>query len=1110
MAVKIAVPMKVRMISLPLVFMLIISGLCEEKWGVTYETESICALKGSTVNMSCSYKYPQQYKLINTFWIKMPDVAIKSLKEYPEYKDRVEYIEDRQKQTAVLRLHNITENDKRAYCFRLITETKGQYWIGPPGIQLNVSALQVKAPQLVLEKEAFNLTCETTCSLTDAFIWYKNGQTLTIQSQTLQLESERSDSGRYSCAVREHQHLPSPALNISVMYPPQNVSVSVSPSAEVVEGDSVTLICSSDSNPPALNFSWFKENQSSAVGSEQSLIISSFNSRLSGLYYCEAQNQLGSRRSASVSVSVKGDWNILYIIAVCVTAVVLAGFGLLFLIIIIVHQRKGNNDYEDTEQKTSAGKASESREAENTSVQDTKKPDEDEIEYASIIIHHPVNEAKSPVSQETDISVIYSSDAARNAVQYLLQINKAHLEPEGMERLQFSTTMKKAALFLLNLRGTTSLVCQSRGIVPRIHAMLQRRVSQDSPTTSRDLGYSGRISSTSSALPLRSLKVLVVIRMILSFHLIFLLMAAGVIAWNVTYETESICALKGSTVNMSCSYTYPQQYNFTFWIMCEKKDIEIKSLKEYPDYKDRVEYIEETQNKTILRLHNITENDQRAYCFSLITETEGQRWIGQPGIQLNVSALQVKAPQLVLEKEAFNLTCETTCSLTDAFIWYKNGQTLTIQSQTLQFESERSDSGRYSCAVREHQHLPSPALNISVMYPPQNVSVSVSPSAEVVEGDSVTLICSSDSNPPALNFSWFKENQSSAVGSEQSLIISNISSEHSGEYKCRSTNIHGEKDSDAVNVNVMYPPRNVSVSVSPSAEVVEGDSVTLICSSDSNPPALSFSWFKGGKSVGSGRIFNISNISSEHSGEYKCRSKNNHGEKDSDAVNVNVTYPPRSVRVSVSPSAEVVEGDSVTLICSSDSNPPALNFSWFKENQSSAVGSEQSLIISSFNSRLSGLYYCEAQNQLGFQRSASVSVSVKGAWTFLYIIGLYATITLAAAFGLLFLIIIIIIIIIIVHKMSARKKIKNDDYLENDIYLNDTESKKASSESEDDDNINYASVLYHKQNEDTEQPEEDEIQYDNITINRPATEAKSTEDQEKDLSVIYSSIKKSA
>ncbi|XP_052402806.1 B-cell receptor CD22 isoform X2 [Carassius gibelio] len=418
MAVKIAVMMKVRMtLSLPLIFLLMISGVLGENWNVIYESTSVCALKGSTVNMSCSYTYPQQYKLTDTFWIKTPDVEMKSLKEYLEYKDRVEYIEDRQKQTAVLRLYNITKNDERVYFFfKLVTDTEGQKWTGQPGIQLKVSALQVKAPQLVLEKERVNLTCESTCSLTDGFIWYKNGQALKIQNKTLQLQSERSDSGRYSCAVRGHEDLPSPAVSIDVMYPPKSVSVSISPSGEIVEGNSVTLICSSDSNPPALNFSWFKENQSSAVGSGKSFIISSFNSSHSGRYYCEAQNQHGSQRSAYVSVSVKGDWDILYIIAVCVTSAIIVGCGLLFLIIIIVHKRtkKSKNDSKDTEQKkTSAGKASESRDAENASAQDdrdtdTKKPEAEEIAYASITFHHPANEAKSAASQDMDVSVIYS------------------------------------------------------------------------------------------------------------------------------------------------------------------------------------------------------------------------------------------------------------------------------------------------------------------------------------------------------------------------------------------------------------------------------------------------------------------------------------------------------------------------------------------------------------------------------------------------------------------------------------------------------------------------------------------------------------------------------
>ncbi len=75
--------------------------------------------------------------------------------------------------------------------------------------------------------------------------------------------------------------------------------------------------------------------------------------------------------------------------------------------------------------------------------------------------------------------------------------------------------------------------------------------------------------------------------------------------------------------------------------------------------------------------------------------------------------------------------------------------------------------------------------------------------------------------------------------------------------------------------------------MSPSGEIMEGASVTLSCSSDSNPPA-EISWFKGITLVGSGRIYSISNIRSDHSGEYKCKSRNEHGEKYSDAVTLNI------------------------------------------------------------------------------------------------------------------------------------------------------------------------------------------------------------------------------
>ncbi|XP_073698621.1 sialic acid-binding Ig-like lectin 14 [Garra rufa] len=525
------------------------------------------------------------------------------------------------------------------------------------------------------------------------------------------------------------------------------------------------------------------------------------------------------------------------------------------------------------------------------------------------------------------------------------------------------------------------------------------------------------------------------VRMAPPLPLVFLLMIHSVSSadWGVSYSHSHICALKDSSLIMSCTYTYPtgQQIKKVFWTKNTiKVGEEHPDLSEDPEYSQRLQYLGDKQQNCTIRLSHVTLKDSHMYYFRFTTNVTDRKWLGHPGVTLTVTDLQVESPERVTEGDSVRLTCKSSCTLTDraTFIWYRNSQPLTerrdTNNQLLLQSVRREDAGRYSCALHGHTYI-SPAVYLSVMYPPRSVLVSIVQSGKIWGGGSVTLICSSDSNPPALNFSWFKEDESSAVGSGQSF-----SALQNGRFYCEAHNQHGSQRSDTVtvtfnghllilfisigvvcgaavmitmlliwrrmkkindtqqsqfkphnglgtkvfwtknpikgeehpdlskdpkysqrlqviwlwqnctirlshvthkdehmycfrfttdkpdgtwlghpgvsltvtdlqvespervtegdSVRLTYPPQHTFVAVSPCCKLVEGNPVTLSCSSDSNPPALNYTWFKGGTFVGSGRIYSISKISSDHSGEYKCKSINELGERDSDAVTLNV------------------------------------------------------------------------------------------------------------------------------------------------------------------------------------------------------------------------------
>ncbi|KAL6482180.1 hypothetical protein MHYP_G00102600 [Metynnis hypsauchen] len=224
---------------------------------------------------------------------------------------------------------------------------------------------------------------------------------------------------------------------------------------------------------------------------------------------------------------------------------------------------------------------------------------------------------------------------------------------------------------------------------------------------------------------------------------------------------------------------------------------------------------------------------------------------------VNSTELHVEAPEEVTEGETADLTCKTTCSLTDpTFIWYKDGRPLTtktIENNQLHLQTVSSeDAGSYSCAGRGSQHLHSTAHSLRVRYPPKSVLVSISPS-EIEAGSSVTLTCSSDGYPPVKIYTWFKG--STPVGEGKTYSIPSISS---------------------------------------SGHILVGFSVNLTCSSDGNPPVQNYTWFKEG---GTSRVGSGHSYSPLQSGSYYCEAQNQHGAQSSDLVPVDLNGENTGLRV---------------------------------------------------------------------------------------------------------------------------------------------------------------------------------------------------------------------
>ncbi|XP_055770714.1 B-cell receptor CD22-like [Salvelinus fontinalis] len=620
--------------------------------------------------------------------------------------------------------------------------------------------------------------------------------------------------------------------------------------------------------------------------------------------------------------------------------------------------------------------------------------------------------------------------------------------------------------------------------------------------------------------------------------------------WSVTYTTQSICTLKGSTVEMSCSYTYPSgTVTTTFWFTKNYAGGNPVSLSDDPDYKGRVTYHRDMKNGHTLRITDLRESDSSTYMFSFITDQTRWKYTGDPGVTLSVTGFQVEVtPEQYSEYKT--LTCITTCTLSNPnpiYIWYKNGQHLD-ESTSPQYKysvySNYEDS--YSCAVKGHEDLLSPAVCVQgqrcsrVTYTKRRICV--------LKGSTVDISCTYVGYYYTTSSFWFRSDTTTpedlttdpgyagrvkypdkVTGTYEGLStlrITDLREEDAAEYRFtfKTYNFEWCHSFPGTTLSITDAPKNTSVSVSPSGEIVEDSSVTLTCSSDANPPVDKYTWYKknGASLTGSEKTFLITNINSEDSGEYYCEAESIYGSLNSSSVSVDVQYGPKYTSVSVSPSGEIVEGSSVTLTCSSDANPPVDKYTWYKKNGTSPKASGQSYSITNIISEDRGEYYCEAENTIASMNSTTLKIIVAGKQTSV----------LTAAVGII--VVVLVLILCLSGLMWFRKKASTStsntrdtaddgqgdsspvyDSISN-MVMTSTAAQTAATDDQDD--VHYASVhVSHSKNQEVplystvqvpqSQKEDEDVQYAALKFNLPVVPP-AAQSAEEDSSVLYSTVNK--
>ncbi|XP_076006323.1 sialoadhesin-like [Genypterus blacodes] len=902
------------------VILVIMPGVWSGAWTVNLNDQ--CALKGTSVVMSCTYDYPFGVIVTSLQWFKSVydsgKWTIRPVNDISPDPGHFQYLGNKWKNCA-MRINAVQNADAGEYFFKFWT-TLGSYMSKTAYLSITELTAVVK-PASVTEGKEVHLSCEWNCASSHpSVVWFRDEQP--IRNSVFQATAK--DAGRFSCAAQGSEASRSAPVALNVQYRPKEVTLSLSPSA-IIRGSSVDFTCSSDANPVVTQsgYSVYKDGQLTSTGQKHT--ISNIQPAHSGQYYCQAQNGISVSKSPEVNLDVK------YLpenVSVSMDPVnVVEGSSVNLTCSSDANPAADSFTWywraaapesssvllEASGQVLSLSPVQESQpglylcQARNTlgGNNSTELLLEMKINKGLLIClsSHPpgcfsTNNLSLPVMAGVGVTLLLALLVAllwfwkKKQADKQQTVNESRLSGRGSS--SSAIEMQNDSLYgNIQVFSTSPPSLKTAQEIPHYTAK-PHHTGQQSKDEEEAIIYS---TVTIKPKALHDTQPnsgdtgdSVTFKMMENVIVVILVNMAGVWSGDWKVNLKNQCAIRGTSVVMSCTYDYPYRYSIRSvqWLKRVQDsgnwiDMPVDEISSDPDH---FQYLGNKRRNCTMRINAVQNADAGGYLFRFkTTRYYYMTWTSKRNAYLSITELTaVVKPASVTEGEEVHMSCEWNCSSSHpSVVWFRDEQPIWKSV----FHATAKDAGWYSCAAQGSEASRSAPVALNVQYRPKEVTLSLSPSA-IIRGSSVDFTCSSDANPVVTQsgYSVYKDGQLTSTG--QKHTIANIQPADSGQYYCQAQNGISVSKSPEVNLDVKYLPENVSVSMDP-VNVVEGSSVNLTCSSDANPAADSFTWYwraaaPESSSVlleASGQVLSLSPVQESQPGLYLCQARNTLGGNNS-------------------------------------------------------------------------------------------------------------------------------------------------------------------------------------------------------------------------------------